>query len=166
MTISWPNDDARSLSLFYGNPCGNDGNASPAWMKANLVGVTPPWRMVASWNKGAVIRQIQVHKKVAPSLERVLKRIWDAYGHSQAQIEVSRMHLFGGGFNFRPKRGLSSLSLHAYGAAIDLDPEHNGLGQKQGTIPQVVIDAFKAEGWVWGGDWKNRPDPMHFQAAS
>jgi hypothetical protein len=28
-----------------------------------------------------------------------------------------------------------------------------------------VVQAFKAEGAVWGGDWKTTPDAQHFQFA-
>ena len=78
------------------------------------------------------------------------------------------MHLCGGAFNFRLKRGGNSLSIHSWGAAIDLDPERNALGRRYragaGMMPMAVVEIFAAEGWVWGGPW-SRPDAMHFQAA-
>ena len=42
---------------------------------------------------------------------------------------------------------------------------------RPGVIRDTVVQAFKAQGWVWGGDWgfPGQPhsiyDKMHFQAA-
>jgi hypothetical protein len=114
-----------------------------------------------------VVSSVLVHRKCSDSLLRILGAIKDHYG-SQAAIDAARMHLFGGVYNFRLMRGGSSLSIHSWGAAIDLDPERNGLGVKynaaKGMMPAPVIAAFEKEGWTWGGRWK-RPDAMHFQAA-
>ena len=33
-------------------------------------------------------------------------------------------------------------------------------------MPQCVIDAFKRQGALWGGDYKGRTDPMHFEFCS
>jgi hypothetical protein len=76
------------------------------------------------------------------------------------------MHLFGGAYNFRVMRGGSSLSMHAYGCAVDFDPARNGFGSRNPYLAKcpAVLEAFKREGWTWGGTWK-KPDGMHFQAA-
>ena len=79
------------------------------------------------------------------------------------------MHLYGGCYNFRLIKNSNRLSCHAWGAAIDLDPEKNPLGVKydesKGMMPRAVINIFEAEGWKWGGRFTKRPDCMHFQAA-
>ncbi len=36
----------------------------------------------------------------------------------------------------------------------------------KGTLSTLVIDAFKKQGFRWGGDYKGRKDPMHFEAVS
>ena len=73
---------------------------------------------------------------------------------------------FGGCFNFRAKRSGSKLSTHAWGIAIDLNPETNAMGGR-GDMDLGIVAAFKSAGFVWGGDWagKNK-DPMHFQFCS
>ena len=56
------------------------------------------------------------------------------------------------------------------GATIDLDPEHNRLGQRwlpdSGMMPEEVVAIFEAEGGKWGGRFQSRADCMHFQATS
>jgi hypothetical protein len=165
---AWPQETTAALDAYYGDPDANgDGGADPSWERDHLVRIPVPWRMVASWNTTQAISRIQIHYRCAESLSRVLAAVWAHYG-SQAAIEAARMHFYGGGYNFRLKRGLEGLSMHAYGAAVDFDPERNPLGKKHGPnmMPHPVIDAFAAEGWVWGGTFKKRPDCMHFQATA
>ncbi|WP_342358522.1 M15 family metallopeptidase [Terrarubrum flagellatum] len=163
---AWPSQSPSAMNEFYGDPdSGRDGRADPAWMSANLVRVKPPYRMRWSW--GGEVATLTVHKKCAESLLRVLDGVAKHYG-SQDAIEQARMHLCGGAFNFRLKRGGSTLSIHSWGAAIDLDPERNAFGRRYrtslGMMPQPVVELFAAEGWEWGGLW-SKPDAMHFQAA-
>lgn len=161
---TWPSQS--ECDAYYGNPRGVNGEPSAGWVKANLVTIPVPYAMVTAWD-GQPVKQIRIHRKCADSLGRVLQAIWVASGHNQAVIEQWGADKFGGTFAFRTKRGLASLSMHAYGCAIDFDPERNGLGNARGHLRDcpLVIAAFKAENWVWGGDWQGRPDPMHFQAA-
>jgi hypothetical protein len=167
----WPKQS--ECDQFYGNPRGRNGLANATWEAANLEFVAVPWKMVAAWGSGTKITRMKVHKKCAASLYRVLQAIWisalkaskDKAG-AQALIESWGLHLYGGGYNFRPKRGRSVLSMHAYGCAIDLDPDRNDMGDRAPHLANCpeVVKAFTDEGWAWGGDWEN-PDAMHFQAA-
>jgi hypothetical protein len=114
-------------------------------------------------------------------------RLVDAYGgdddRSMAADNTS-------GFNCRRVKGSKKWSDHAYGAAIDLNPVQNpyltgslvappgsryfaeldrsaGALVPDGTIrsDDVVVRAFAAVGWGWGGSWAE-PDYQHFSAAS
>lgn len=157
------------MNGFYGDPDPNhDGVPDRAWEDASLVALTPPYRMVLAWAPNQVVRTIRCHRKAAPSLGRALGSIRLHYGTQEA-IEAARMHLFGGAYMFRLKRGGVTPSIHSWGAAIDLDPERNAFGRpydpRRGMMPQPVIEAFAAEGWTWGGQWST-PDAMHFQAAN
>lgn len=165
-TVPWPQDNTRALIEFYGDPRGSNGEPSANFQARNLLRVTIPWRAVAAWDKDAVVRTALVNKRCADAVSRVFAHIWQEVGQDQAHIEIMGMHLYGGAYNYRVKRGLSSLSVHAFGAALDFDPEHNGLGSKKGKMHPLVVDAFKSEGAVWGGNFKSRPDPMHFQFAT
>jgi hypothetical protein len=165
----WPQPDAASLNAFYGNPDrDNNGVADRAWEDANLVNVAPPYRMVLSWAPLSPVKTIRVHRKCADSLLRALTGIRDHYG-TQVEIERLGLHLYGGSYNFRLKRGGSTLSNHSWGGAIDINPAKNGLGVKwdesKGMMPHAVVDVFAAEGWAWGGRWKIA-DAMHFEAVA
>lgn len=66
-----------------------------------------------------------------------------------------------GCFNIRNKRGLSTLSLHSWAIAIDINSAWNGLG-KQPTMSKELVKCFIDAGFDWGGNWA-RLDGMHFQ---
>lgn len=68
-----------------------------------------------------------------------------------------------GCYNIRKKRGLASLSIHAWGLAIDINAAWNQLG-KVPTFSKEFAQCFKDAGFDWGGDWAMpRTDGMHFQ---
>lgn len=164
MTQQWPLQS--QCDSFYGNPRGKNGSSSVAWEKANLTLVRPPFRTTFA---GDPIKGVRVHKKCADSLFCVFAKIWELSGHDQKKIDAWGVSIYGGAYNFRVMRGGSSLSMHSWGCAIDLDPARNGFHDQHGhfhdsSIP--IVAAFEAEGWTWGGRWEGRScDPMHFQAA-
>jgi hypothetical protein len=158
----WPTQ--ANASAFYGNPNGAHGLADPAWIKKNLILVPVPYRMVVSWTPDRVMTHILFHRKCADALQRVLNGILAHFG-SQAAIDASRMNMYSGAYMYRLKRGQHSLSMHAYGCAIDLDAEHNAFGSHAWTMPASVVALFDAEGATWGGRW-GYPDAMHFQFAN
>jgi len=77
---------------------------------------------------------------------------------------------YGGIFMQRPSRTSPKPSTHSWGIAIDIEPAKYPL-EKPTTkvhlrLPQGIIDAFKAAGFMYGGDFKGTKDPMHFQFAT
>jgi len=79
----------------------------------------------------------------------------------------------GGSFNWRNISGTDRLSVHSYGAAIDLNTELGGYwvwsGSKAGSvgnyhsgIPREVVAEFERYGFIWGGKWHHY-DGMHFE---
>lgn len=160
----WPHDDNASLIAFYGEP-------TSRVFAQNLVPFVPPWSLLYKDDNGKVtpVRHFVVHTKIHDPLARIFDAILLAYGGDQAKIEADNLHWYGGCYAPRVVRGSTTgkLSCHAFAAAIDLDPEHEPMNRNhQSKMPQVVVDAFKAEGFFWGGDFKTRQDPMHFQAAT
>jgi hypothetical protein len=148
----WPVQAA--MRAFYG-PVG-----------ANLVPLVPPFVMTYD---GHPVHSFLVNARCKDSLARVLTAIWEAASHSQAVVDEWGASIFGGCFNNRSMLNSSTPSCHAYGAAIDLDPARNPYTRdphaRHFTDDHPVVKAFKAEGWVWGGDWHGVYDAMHFQAS-
>lgn len=155
----------NELESFYGKfKLGADGYPTEAWKREFLTKIKPPYPMFLSWDMTKQVKTITCHKLVAESLSRILQQIADKFYGRYAEHRVNR---FGGVYEFRRVSGSSKLSLHAYGAAIDIDPERNGRGYLYDggaqMISPVVVDIFRLENWKWGGDFIN-PDAMHFEA--
>ncbi len=82
-------------------------------------------------------------------------------------------------FNYRTVTGGKSLSKHAYGWAIDINPVQNPYIKgnivlppdavyavnKPGTLRRnsPVVIKFIRLGWTWGGNWKSLKDYQHFE---
>lgn len=62
----------------------------------------------------------------------------------------------------RPIRGKRTPSNHSRGLAVDIDATQFPMGSKK-RLPQWIVDLWKAHGFDYGGDWKGRADPMHFE---
>lgn len=156
---NWPADNQAALTAFYGTPIVGDE------VERQLVNVILPFAMYYE-GKGKAMKAIKFHRKAAPSLTRVLNEIWEHVGHDQAKLDKDGVSCYDGAYNPRYVRGSTTKpSNHAYGAAIDINSVHNAQGSGRGNMPQYVIDAFKREGWRWGGDYKHsKTDPMHFEA--
>lgn len=149
----WPKDNQDALLAFYGTP-GPD-------VERQLVPVVPPFQM---YYDGKPIKSIRFHRKAAPALKAALDEIWEHYGRDQRKIDALGISKYNGAYNPRKVRGSDTKwSNHAYGAAIDINADDNGFGRGHGSIPQPVIDAFKRQGARWGGDYRGRTDPMHFE---
>jgi len=76
---------------------------------------------------------------------------------------VNELKTWDGCFNIRKKRGLTSMSLHSWGIAIDVNAAWNGLG-KEPVLSKEFVKCFTDAGFEWGGTW-SRKDGMHFQLA-
>ncbi|TFF18705.1 hypothetical protein E3C22_20985 [Jiella endophytica] len=127
-----------------------------------------PFDMVLAWSKTTRVKTMTLHEKVAASATRVLQRAAQTY--SAADRAALGIDLFGGSLNVRRMRGGSAWSMHAWGIAIDFDPERN---QLKWGVPQARLShsdalpfwqAFEAEGWLSLGRARNY-DFMHVQAA-
>jgi hypothetical protein len=111
---------------------------------------------------------VRVHRRVAPALERVAARL------ARARAADPRLAPFlrrlSGGFAARKIAGTDRASAHAYGIALDLDKTMGDYWRWdrrrplrwRNRIPQAIVDAFEAEGFIWGGRWYHY-DTMHFE---
>jgi hypothetical protein len=136
-----------------------------------------------------------VHRGVARDVVAVLRRVYaarfpirrmvpvDAYGASDFRsIEADNTSAF----NCRYVDGTTRWSEHAYGRAIDINPIENPYVTSSGTTSHpasrpylrrtpyragmavdggVVVRAFDAVGWSWGGRWSGVKDYQHFSAS-
>jgi hypothetical protein len=139
--------------------------------------------------------RIVVHREVARDVATVLRRLYaarfpirrmvpvDAYGASDFRsIEADNTSAF----NCRYVDGTTRWSEHAYGRAIDLNPIENPYVSSSGTTSHrasrpylrrapyrpgmaieggVLVRAFDAVGWSWGGRWTGVRDYQHFSAS-
>jgi|WetSurMetagenome_2_1015567.scaffolds.fasta_scaffold01633_23 hypothetical protein len=139
--------------------------------ETSLVSLRFPYRVTYD---GSPVTKYRAHARCATSLSRVLETIQAHYvalhGKSAAYdvMELDGVTIYDGSYCDRAMRGNPKLrSMHAYGCAIDFDAEHNlrgGHGRFQNS--SIIVQAFKSESWIWGGDWHGAScDPMHFQAA-
>ena len=85
-------------------------------------------------------------------------------------------------FNCRYVAGTTTWSQHSYGRAVDVNPVQNpyvrnGVADPPSGQPwiartpagpgmavprNVLVRAFKDQGWGWGGDWSSARDYQHF----
>lgn len=150
----WPRE--RDVMAFYG-PVGS-----------NQTSLQLPYPMKLAWDTSTIIRKISIHSKVAKSAERALEEVLKHYGDKA--IGKMGLDLFGGCLNVRKKRGGSSWSMHAWGIAIDIDPENNQLHWPMSKARMGKSEyefwwrCWEKEGWVSLGRTRNF-DAMHIQAA-
>ena len=147
----WPFATREGLRDFYGEP-GDE---------ANLVAITFPYPM---YYGGQRVTKTRCHKKVAPSLLRILTAIGQRGAGTREIMEPAED--YGGIYNFRNKRGGTSLSVHAWGAAIDLDADDNTFRDPWPLVadmPLALMEEFAKEGWQSAGAFWGY-DAMHHEA--
>lgn len=115
---------------------------------------------------------LKVHKKHAKQFEAVAADIKASAEYKKNPYKPKQAATF----CWRKVRGGTSLSNHSFGIAIDLDWNTNPMTTNttkivawktsKGRLPQYVINAFKSNGFRWGGDYKVRKDFMHFEAGA
>lgn len=150
----------KDMIAFYGTP-------GPE-IEASLVRVRCPWELTLAWNPAVTTSSVSIHKHCAASLQSVFDELLTLYSHSD--IVSLGLNLYGGSYSHRRKRGGSSWSTHAFGAAIDWDPAHNGLYVKAPAarlsrseyLPWWTV--WETHGWLSLGRARDY-DWMHVQAA-
>jgi hypothetical protein len=105
-------------------------------------------------------KKLRVHKKVAPAFARVAQRL-------KKLLPSPFLQNLGGTYAPRNIAGTDRPSAHSWGISLDLNPSltHYWRWQKTGwtnKVPQAIVDAFEAEGFIWGGRWYHF-DTMHFE---
>jgi hypothetical protein len=137
------------------------------------------------------VGRLVLNRRVARDVVTVFRRLYaarfpirrmvpvSAYGGSD---EASMAADNTSGFNCRYVSGTSRWSMHAYGLAIDVNPVENPYVSDARVRPPagrryldrtrrgpgmaveggVLVRAFDAVGWQWGGRWSGSSDFQHF----
>jgi D-alanyl-D-alanine carboxypeptidase len=138
---------ARFGEFAVGLPYGSDWiRIEPRWLDRNVVTRSVP-----------ILGAVTCNRRLFPPLRRALRRL-ERRGLSNV---VDRADYAG---CFAPRRipGSGSLSLHAWGLAIDINAAANpqlGASRQDRRLVRAMEDA----GFTWGGRWPTVPDPMHFE---
>jgi hypothetical protein len=99
-------------------------------------------------------KKIFLNKDFKPVLEKSLRNLIE-------RGLTKELKTWDGVFVIRTKRALTSLSLHSWAIAVDVNRAENDLNM----IPKLsaeFVKCFVDAGCEWGGTWK-RKDGMHFQ---
>ncbi|GAB2868821.1 M15 family metallopeptidase [Nocardioides pacificus] len=138
---------AAAVGTFsYGVIGGGRIAPDPAWVKANIRTEAVP-----------ILGNVTCHKVMLPQFRAALTEIASTPGLA-AKIHPDE---YAGCYYPRFIANSTSLSLHSFGIAVDLNVPGNGRGTK-GEIDRTVVSIFKKWGFAWGGDW-SWTDPMHFE---
>ena len=129
----WKPTDAQMVD-FYGKP------------GTNQVTIDLPFPLRLDWNLAQVVTRMTCHEKVAKPTLAALKDVrlrWDRA--ERARLGLDR---WGGCLNVRKKRGGSTWSAHAFGAAHDWFPTRNRLRWK---APRALFSQPVYEDWraIW-----------------
>jgi hypothetical protein len=165
-------DGVRRLSPLGGAPAGLPGGiARPVELKqrfgefpvrlpygADWIAIHPRWlaRNVVS-RRVPILGSVTCHRRLIAPLRRALR-----------DLERRRLgHVVDPGDYagcFAPRRipQSGSLSLHAYGLAIDINAAANPQFADS-SQDRRLVRAMEAAGFTWGGRWPTAPDPMHFE---
>lgn len=125
------------------------------------------WDVPTNLEIGAIPKRLYCNKDIVNPLSK-------AFQNLISTGMVNELKTFDGCFNIRKKRGLSSMSLHSWGIAIDCNSSDNMLGKSYNDLVTMgrkpfsdgFLQCFRDAGFDCGGDWTNRPDRMHFQLSN
>jgi len=147
------------------------------------------WDFAGRRRAGSIVVRASAAREVVSVFRRLYAarfpirrlRLVDAYkGSDDASMAADNTS----GFNCRFVSGTRRWSQHAYGLAIDINPVENPFVHGGRVEPpagrryldrsrarpgmvvsgDVVVRAFAAVGWSWGGHWTSSKDYQHFSA--
>lgn len=154
----WPSQ--KGVPAFFGKAGGPQCTAGKAVL---------PFPFRIAWNKSQKVSSFRCHELVADAFTSIWGQAASHYG--EREMVRLGLDLFGGCYNYRPMRGSTAKSMHAWGIAYDGDPERNQLrwGKDRAEFAKPEYDPFwaivEAHGALSLGRARNY-DWMHFQFAT
>lgn len=154
-----------------------------------------------NFNHQLQVGELIVNVKISQDVLAIFKELFEAEYEIQSMHLVDNYWVGDGGasdsasidenntsaFNYRAVTGGKNLSNHAYGLAIDLNPQQNPyvsyrdgvahwshknadayINRDSGlahviTHEDLAFRVFTRYGFIWGGDWNNPKDYQHFE---
>lgn len=145
----------NALVATFGQPCSGAANAArSSWPSQSTPGVDG---------------YINYH----PYIDRDVS--WNIRNHISADLKEQALYPGIGGYNCRYVEGTTSWSVHAFGAAIDINWQRNPRGSSTWNgigadgrnyaryLPKLWKGAYPGHNFYWGLNFSTIPDPMHFQ---
>ena len=115
------------------------------------------WDLPSNLEVGVIPKKLYCNKDMISPLTKAISNLITT-GH------IRELRTWDGCFNIRKKRGLTSMSLHSWGIAIDVNAAWNQLNMNP-TLSSGFVICFTDAGFDWGGTWQ-RKDGMHFQLSN
>lgn len=138
------------------------GDCKKGAVKANMVTIT--------WLPKTVAKRVRVTR-----VNGVAKRLQAVSKDLETLPKRFRKFLapIAGTYNCRKIAGTNRYSVHAFGAAIDINVKHahywrwskpgkNGRYPYKNHVPLEIVEIFERHGFIWGGKWYHY-DTMHFE---
>jgi hypothetical protein len=136
------------------------GDCKTGEVQARMVAIT--W-LPKSWGKKVSVTSVN-------GVADKLKAVSDEIEALPAEIRKAAFPI-AGVLACRPVADTGKMSMHGYGAAIDLNlavsdywlwTKKNDPIPYKNRMPQEIVDVFERHGFVWGGKWYHY-DTMHFE---
>lgn len=131
------------LYTRYGDP--RDAGWEQKWLTSWNIKERFPWFPAD---------HISVHKHFKPLLEAAFTELETAGPYEE-------IITFDNGYELRPIKGSTVLSVHCWGAGIDMNAVDNPSGSK-GKWSDEFIKIMERNNIFCGQSWTGRKDPMHF----
>ncbi len=171
--VATDGEPTRARLLLQGDDAGpaQDGPARPAELKARFgepavglpygedwVTLDPGFlRRHIVTRRVPLLGDVTCHRRMISSLRSAMGELRGrGLGHLVDPAE------YAGCYAPRRIQPSGTLSLHAWGLAVDLNAASNPFGGESDQDPRLVR-AMERQGFSWGGDFPTVPDPMHFE---
>ena len=120
-----------------------------------ILAATNPWVVPMSGGQ-----TVHIHDRARPAYDAVAANLQAEFASGNFYASDSA-----GGFTWRTVGGKRNLSYHAFGLALDINSSTNPYRDDNVLITDMPVwyrDAWRTEGFCWGGDWVDVKDTMHY----